>query len=166
MLIPKNVQDKLNDQIAMEFHAAHNYLAMACVLDQLGLKILSKWFIRQGEEERSHGMKIIHYIQEVGGQVDLKSVDAPSGDMSSPAAIVQTALDQELEVTHSIHKIAALAEKEGDFSTRSFLTWFIDEQVEEVSSMTELLQLVQLAGKQNLLQVEARVAKMMAVASS
>jgi len=161
MLIPESVLARLNNQIAQEFHAAHNYLAMACRFDDLGYKMLAKWFVRQGEEERSHGMRILNYVLEVGGEVKLKSIDAPTGDMASPLTMVQTALEQEMEVTRSIHDIATLCEKEKDYSTRSFLTWFIDEQVEEVSSMSDLLQLVRMAGDTQMLQVEARVAKML-----
>ncbi len=55
-----------------------------------------------------------------------------------------------------INDLVALAESEDDYATRSFLNWFVDEQVEEVSSMTDLLTLVKLA-RGNMLQVEARV---------
>lgn len=165
MLIPQAVLDRLNQQIANEFHAAHNYLAMACRFDGMGLKMLSQWFFRQGAEEQEHGMKLLNYVLEVGGEVKLSSIDTPSGDMSSPISIVQTALDQEREVTRCIHEIVSLAEQHKDYSTRSFLNWFIDEQVEEVSTMTDLLQLVKMAGDNNLLQVEARVAKMMQAAT-
>lgn len=164
MLIPQTVVDRLNQQIADEFHAAHNYVAMACRFDGMGLKMLAKWFFRQGEEEREHGMKLLNYVLEVGGEVKLGSIDTPSGDMSSPISIVQTALDQEREVTRCIHEIVTLAEQHKDYSTRSFLNWFIDEQVEEVATMTDLLQLVKMAGDNNLLQVEARVAKMLQTA--
>jgi ferritin len=51
----------------------------------------------------------------------------------------------------------ALAETEHDYSTRSFLQWFLDEQVEEVASMHEMLQLVRMAGEGNLLLVEPRI---------
>ncbi len=161
MPIPAPLLKKLNEQIANEFHAAHNYLAMACRFDELGLKILSQWFLRQGEEEREHGKKILHYLLEVGAKIELKGIGEPKGDLSSPATIVQTALDQEIAVTNQIHAMVALAEEHKDYATRSFLTWFIDEQVEEVASMTELLQLVKMAGDQHLLQVEMRVAKLL-----
>lgn len=160
MLIPEPVLNRLNQQIANEFHAAHNYLAMGCRFDELGLKMLAQWFFRQGEEEREHGMKLLNYVLEVGGEVKLSAIDAPKGKMTSPIDIVQTALDQEREVTRCIHEIVTLAEEHKDYSTRSFLNWFIDEQVEEVSTMTDLLQLVKMAGDNNMLQVEARVAKM------
>ncbi|NOX60212.1 MAG: ferritin [Planctomycetes bacterium] len=161
MMIPQPVMDKLNQQIANEFGAAHNYLAMACRFDELGLKMLSQWFFRQGEEEREHGRKILNYLLETGAKVSLQATPAPSGDIDNPLAIVRAALEQEKEVTRQINEIAATAEQHKDFATRSFINWFIDEQVEEVSTMTELLNLVELAGENHLLQVEMRVAKMM-----
>ena len=161
MLTPKPVVDKLNEQIANEFHAAHNYLAMACAFDGMGLKVLAQWFFRQGEEEREHGKKILHYLLEVGAEVTLRETPKPVGDRSTPIAIVQSALDQELAVTNQIHDLVALAEQHKDYATRSFLAWFVDEQVEEVATMTELLQMLKLAGEHHLLQVEARIAKIM-----
>ena len=73
--------------------------------------------------------------------------------------IVQTALEHELTVTKQINKLVARAEKENDYAARGFLQWFVDEQVEEVATVSELLDLVKLAGPKNMLQVEARVAK-------
>jgi ferritin len=161
MLTPAPVVEKLNEQIANEFHAAHNYMAMACRFDELGLKMLAQWFFRQGEEERDHGKKILHYLLEVGADVKLRAIGEPVGDLSSPVAIVETALAQEKKVTEQIHNLFALAEEHRDYATRSFLAWFVDEQVEEVATMTELLQMLKLAGDQHLLQVEARVSEML-----
>jgi ferritin len=162
MAVPAPLVDKLNQQICNEFHAAHTYTAMACKFDAMGLKIFAQWFFRQGEEEREHGEKILKYLLEVGEEVKLKAIPEPKGDMSSPAAIVETALKQEETVTRQIHDMMSLAEEHKDYASRSFLNWFVDEQVEEVATMTELLQLVKMAGNQNLLQLEARVARMLA----
>ncbi len=166
MLTPKPVVEKLNKQIANELHAAHNYMAMACKFDEMGLKVLAQWFFRQGEEEREHGKRILKYLLDVGAEVRLQGIEAPSGDMSSPVSCVQTALDQEIAVTKQIHDLVALAEEHKDYATRSFLSWFVDEQVEEVATMTELLQMLKLAGEQHLLQVEGRVARMLASAGN
>jgi ferritin len=162
MMIPQPVVDILNQQIANEFGAAHNYLAMACRFDELGLKMLAQFFFRQSDEERAHGRKILDYVLEVGAKVKLQATPEPRGDMSTPKSIVNSALEQEKEVTRQINNIAATAEANKDYATRSFINWFIDEQVEEVSGMSELLNLVELAGDNHLLQVEMRVAKMMA----
>lgn len=155
-MISKAMNAKLNEQIAAEFAAAHKYLAMACAFDGMGLKILANRFEQQYKEETEHAVKILHYVREVGGTVTLSDTPKPSGPYTDAEAIVKAALDGEHDITRRINDLAALADAENDYATRSFLTWFIDEQVEEVASMTDLLALVRLA-KGNMLQVEARV---------
>ena len=156
MMISEKMNAKLNDQISAELFAAHKYLAMACAFEQMGLKVLAKHFLDQCEEERSHAMRIVRYVQEVGGKVDLEAIPKPPTDYKDAEAIVKAALEGELAITKLINGLMALAEKENDYATRSFLHWFVDEQVEEISSMTDLLTLVKLS-RGNMLQVEARV---------
>ena len=74
MMISESMNQKLNAQVTEEFAAAHSYLAMSCAFDRMGYKILAKRFLEQAEEERAHAMKIIHYVQEVGGQATLESI--------------------------------------------------------------------------------------------
>lgn len=161
MMISKAMNDKLNQQIAVEFAAAHTYLAMSCVFDEMGLKVLRRRFFQQYEEECEHALKILNYVLEVGGQVVLDGVAKPRGAYKSVEEIVETALESERKVTRLINELVTLAEQEQDYATRSFLDWFVDEQVEEVSSMSDLLRLVQLS-QGNYLQVEARVRHEMA----
>jgi len=156
MTLSDTMVKQLNGQITAEFAAAHAYLAMSCELDQMGLKVLSSFFAKQSAEEREHALKIIKYLQDVGAEVRLEAVDKPRGDYGDVAAIAQAALKSEEHVTKLVHDLAELAEKEKDYATRSFLNWFVDEQVEEVSTMTDLVQMVKLAGN-NLLQLEARL---------
>jgi ferritin len=49
------------------------------------------------------------------------------------------ALEQEKRVGDEINALFKLARDSGDFRAEQFLTWFVGEQVEEVSSMTDLL---------------------------
>lgn len=147
---------QLNEQVTAEFGAAHAYLAMSCALDAMGLKVLAQFFHRQSEEEHGHGRKIIGYLQEVGAPVRLEAITKPQSDFASVADIAQAALASEERITAMIHALADRAEQEKDFPTRSFVNWFIDEQVEEVATMTGLVGIVKLAGS-NLLQLEARV---------
>ena len=156
MMISETMNAKLNEQVAAELSAAHAYLAMACSFDRKGLKILAQLFLKQHDEEREHAMKIVKYLQEVGGIVVLGAVPAPKSDFANTEVIVETALKGEKKITEMINDLVALADKENDYATRSFLNCFVDEQVEEVASMTGLLGLVRLAGD-NILQVEARV---------
>ena len=160
MMISTAMEKKLNSQAAAEFAASHEYLAMACAFEGMGLKIMGRRFFAQAEEEREHALKLVKYVQEVGGSAELGAIPKPSGDHSTPMKILKAALSAELRVTKQVNALMALAEKENDYATRGFLQWFVDEQVEEVSSISELVQLAQMA--KDMLQVEARVRHNMA----
>jgi ferritin len=58
---------------------------------------------------------------------------------------VRMALEQEKRVSEEIYALFQLARDAGDFRAEQFLTWFVKEQVEEVSSMTDLLNVVERA---------------------
>jgi ferritin len=161
MMISKKMNTALNDQIANEMTAAHKDLAMSYSFAERGLKVFARRFLQQSDEERGHALKIANYIHDVGGTVVFEGLAKPKGDHGSPKALVKAAVDSELLVTSQINDLVGLAEKEKDYATRSFLKWYVDEQVEEVSSMTELLQWVTMAGDSNILQVEARLAQSM-----
>jgi ferritin len=154
MMISTNMNAKLNEQITAEFAAAHKYLAMSCALEAKGLKSLAKRFTAQYEEELKHGNKIVRYLHDVGATVSLDAIPKPAPDCSSLKTIVQAALDGENDITRRIHALVAAAEVEKDYSTLEFLQWYVDEQVEEIATMTQLLKVVELAGP-NVLQVEA-----------
>ncbi len=161
MMITAKMNDRLNQQVANEMNASHKYLAMSYCFDAMGLKIFAQRFKQQAVEEQGHALKIADYIKDVGGKVVFDAIDKPKGDYPNAKAIVKAAVDSELTVTAQINEIVAMTEKETDYATRSFMQWFVSEQVEEVSSMTELLQWVTLAGD-NLIPLETRLAQTMA----
>lgn len=156
-MISEPMMNKLNEQVTNELAAEHGYLSIAGALDRMGLRVLSAHFFRQAEEERSHAMKLLNYILEVGGRVRLGAIGEPRNSYDGAEDCVKHALESEMTVTRQINGIMALAEGESDFATRSFLKYFVDEQVEEVSSMQNLLDLIRLAGPDNLLLVEDRI---------
>ncbi len=158
-MISKEIASALNEQIVHELHASNSYLAIASFMDGRGLKILAGFFFRQSAEEREHAMKILRYLLDVDGDVRIGSIPEPKADFQSVEEAVQTSLDQEIEVTGQIHRIMGMADDARDYPTASFLKWFVDEQVEEQSSMNDLLALVQMAGPNNLLLVEDRLLK-------
>jgi ferritin len=71
---------------------------------------------------------------------------------------VALALEQEKRVTAQIVDLVGIAREEGELVGEQFLHWFLQEQREEVASMTELLNVVEL-GKDNLLAVEEYLAR-------
>jgi ferritin len=154
-MISAKMNAKLNQQITAEFSASHEYLAMACAFEEMGLKALSQFFHGQSSEERAHGAKLLKYILEVGGNVALDAIPKPAADTSSAKTILEAALAAEIKVTELVHNLVALAEEEKDYATRSFLQWYVDEQVEEVSTMRDLVQFEEMS--KDLFHLETRV---------
>ena len=82
----------------------------------------------------------------------------PAGNFPDTVAPVQLALEQEKRVSNQIANLARLAREEGDYQGEQFMQWFIKEQVEEVSSMSALLKIVERA-KDNPLLAEEYLAR-------
>ncbi len=159
MLISQKVNDAINAQIGREFGAFLQYVAVAAHFDGQSLAQLAKHFSRQAEEERDHAMRFIKYLSDAGASVVIPSVAAPKSAFSTAEEAVKLSLDWEQEVTRQIHAILDLALKENDHTTQQFLQWFVEEQLEEVSSMDKLLSVVRRAGEDGLLLVEEYLAR-------
>jgi ferritin len=130
---------------------------IASHMDSLGLKVLAAKFFQQSEEEREHAMKFLNYLLSAGCTVRIPAVASPGEFSGTVLAGVELALKQELEITRLINGLLKLAHEENDYATASFLKWFIDEQVEEVSMVSDLIQLIKHAGEHHLLMVENRL---------
>ena len=133
----------LNEQVAYEFGASQQYAAVAVHYDAETLPRLAAHFYRQSLEERNHAMMMVQYLLDAGEDVVIPGVEAPRttfGDTVEPVAL---ALEQERRVTSQINALAALAREHGDYAGEQFMQWFIKEQVEEVSSMSDLLRVVE-----------------------
>ena len=158
MLIKKKLNDAMNTQIGSELGASNQYLKIAAYFAEETLPELSRFFFRQSDEEREHALKFLHYILEAGGEVQIPAIDAAPGKIKSAVDAVQLALDWELEVTRQINNLMDIAIEEKDYIGQDFLRWFVTEQLEEVSTMDELLTIVTRAGD-NLFHVENYLAR-------
>jgi len=139
MELSEKIKKALNDQIAMELSSSHVYQAMRAFLLDLGLRGCAAWMEKQAEEETGHAMRIFGYLDARRARVTLQAIPAPPLSWESVNAAFKDALAHEQKVTKSIHAIADLALGEKDHATRSFLDWFVKEQVEEESSVAEVL---------------------------
>ena len=154
MLVSKKIIDAINEQIGMEFAASLQYDAIAAHFDAESLPNLSKHFYKQSSEERAHAHKFMKFVIDAGGRVVIPAIPAPVAKFKFAKDSVKMSLDQEIKVTRAINSIYDLALKENDHITSNFLQWFIKEQLEEVSSMDQLLKIVERAGEGGLLLVE------------
>ena len=148
----------LNEQIGHEFGASQQYIAIAVWYDQQTLPRLAAHFYRQAIEERNHAMMIVQFLMDTDRKVTVSGAEAPRNDFSSIEEPVAVALEQEKRVTSQINGITAAARSEQDFQGEQFMQWFLKEQVEEVSSMSDLLRTCERAGG-NELQIEDYLAR-------
>jgi bacterioferritin B len=151
--------DKLNEQVAHEFAASQQYIAIAVWFDSETLRLLAAHFYRQALEERNHAMMIVQYLLDADHDVVIPAVEAPQTTFKDAREPVALALEQEKRVTEQIAALTALAREENDLVGEQFLHWFLQEQREEVASMSDLLSVVERASESNILLAEDYLAR-------
>jgi ferritin len=137
--------DRLNEQVGHEFAAHQQYVAIAVHFDAETLPRLAAFFYAQALEERNHAMMMVQYLLDAGEQVEIPGTPAPTSRFADIVEPVQTALDQERRVTEQISALTSVARESGDLQSEQFMQWFLKEQVEEVSTMSDLLRIVERA---------------------
>jgi len=159
MLISKPINDALNQQIGNEFRASLQYVAIAAYFEGEALQQLAGYFFRQADEEHEHAMRFVKFVLNAGGQVKIPEIESPACKFTSAKQAVKLSLDSELRVTDQINSLVHLAKTEKNYTTDNFLQWFVGEQLEEVSTMDNLLKVIERAGEDGLLRVEEYLAR-------
>ena len=131
--------DLLNAQIGHEFAAHQQYVACAIYFDELTMPQTAQLFFDQAAEERNHAMMMVRYLLDADAPVKIPGIAAPITEFADVVAPVALALEQEKRVTEQINQLTAVARQHNDFASDQFMQWFIKEQVEEVSKMSDLL---------------------------
>jgi ferritin len=151
--------EAVNEQVGHEFAASQQYVAIAVYYDAETLPQLAAHFYRQAVEERNHAMMLVQYLLDADEEVVVPGVEAPKTTFGEAVEPVALALEQEKRVTEQIAALVGLAREQGELVGEQFLHWFLQEQREEVASMTELLALVKRASESNLLLAEEFLAR-------
>jgi ferritin len=146
-MLKPSLEKALNDQINAEIYSAYMYLSMSAWFDDAGLPGMAKWMKAQYQEEMFHADKFFHYVQERGGRVLLRAIEAPPTEWESALDVFEKTLDHERHVTSLINDLASLSLDERDHATHNFLQWFIAEQVEEEATADELVNQLRMVGK-------------------
>lgn len=131
--------DALNAQIAREFGAAHQYVAVGNYYTAETFPRLASFFYKQAEEEREHAMKMVNYLLDRDVTPDIGAVQAPRQSFGDHVEPIKIALEQEQQVTVRISELFEIARDTRDYQGEQFIQWFLEEQVEEEASMSDLL---------------------------
>jgi ferritin len=146
MKLTTNVQDVLNKQINTEFWSAYMYLSMSVWCESEGLGGFANWLKVQYHEENGHALKLIKYIQERQGSIELKPLKEVPVKWSSVLEVMKHTYEHECKVTELIYNCVNVAEAEKDRASVSMLQWFVNEQVEEEASTIDLVNKLQMIG--------------------
>jgi ferritin len=150
--------DRLNEQIGNEFSASQQYVAMAVHYDGKTLPQLAGFFYRQAVEERNHAMIMVQYLLDVGAEPQIPPVPAPRREFSDAIEPISLALDQERQVSSQIDELMTASRDAKDYASEQFVLWFVKEQVEEVASMSSLLEVAERC-RNDLMELEEYVAR-------
>ncbi|NTV91909.1 MAG: ferritin [Chlorobiaceae bacterium] len=146
-MLSKSLQQAFNEQINHEMASAYLYLSMAAYAESRSLPGFASWMKLQTKEEMGHAMKLYKFVNERGGRVTLKAIDAPPSDFSSPTGLFEEVLKHERQITALINKLYEAALEAKDYAAQVLLHWFIQEQVEEEASASEILETLKMAGE-------------------
>ncbi|MDZ7374157.1 MAG: ferritin [candidate division KSB1 bacterium] len=145
-MLSKELETKLNEQINAELYSAYLYLSMSAFCDASNLPGFGHWMRKQAQEEVGHAMKIFAFVNDRQGRVVLQAIPEPPKDFGSPLQLFEAVLEHERKVTGMIHTLYTQAVQEKDYPTQTFLQWFINEQVEEEKTASEIVEALRMVG--------------------
>ncbi len=147
-MLNKKIEKALNKQINEEFYSAYLYLSMSSYVNTLNLSGFVNWMKIQYEEEQYHAMKLYDYMIERDAVVKLEKIEKPKHQWKNIIDVFKEVLAHEQKITAQINDLMSLAITEKDHATANMLQWFVDEQVEEEASVSDILgQLKLIEGK-------------------
>ncbi len=145
-MLSTKIAKAMNDQVKHEFYSAYLYLAMSAHFGNANLTGFAHWMRLQSQEEMEHALKFYDYIHDRGGSVTLQAIDQPPAEFGSPLQAFEQVLAHEQKVTSLINHIYSLADDEKDYASMVFLNWFVEEQVEEEKSASEIVETLKQIG--------------------
>ncbi len=165
-MLKETIEDILNQQIEKEGYSSSLYLAMACWAGYNGYNGVAKWLFVQAEEERMHMLKIVKYIDERDGRPVIPEFKQPPVEFKNVTELFTAVLKHEEHITASINEIVAKTNDEKDFNTHNFIQWFVNEQIEEEATVSEILDKLKLVGGQNMYEFDRDLPGMRAAKDS
>jgi ferritin len=145
-MINEEVSKVLIEQVNKELYSAYLYLSMSAYFSEIGLLGFANWMRVQFQEEQAHGMLMYDFLLNRGARVTLKAIGEPVNDWKSPLSVMEEVLKHEIYVTGLINNIITVAENVRDRATISYMTWFIDEQVEEEANAQDIISKLKMIG--------------------
>lgn len=159
MEINEKFQKQLNEQVTAEHQAALVYTQLAYELDRLSFDGMSSWMQAQADEEREHAQKFAQHLLDRDARVDIETVAMPSLKISTPLDAFEASLEHERKVSALIRDLVKTADEVGDIDSRNLLNFFLEEQIEEEATVSNIIDRIKLVGNDGsgLLRIDAEL---------
>jgi ferritin len=145
-MIGKKLNDAINDQIKNELESYYIYLSMAAYFHSKALDGMGHWMRVQAHEEMVHAMKFMNHLIDRGGKVVLKDLKQLKITWKSPLEAFQDAYKHEQFITGKINDLTTIARQEKEYASEPMLAWFSDEQIEEESNTSKIMEQIGMVG--------------------
>lgn len=162
MKLTTDLEQKFNAQITLEFEASLVYRQLAIEADEQDLTGMAEWLRHQADEEIVHANKFIDHVVDRDNHAQIGAIPAPEVQKGlTPLEIFQAALEHEQKVSESIRDLYRACDEAGDLDSRPLLNWFLDEQIEEESTASEIIGRIEMIGGDGsgLLRLDAELAE-------
>jgi ferritin len=102
---------------------------------------------KHASEEMEHMNRLFTYVSETGAMPLLGTIAAPPVEYASLTDVFTQTYQHEQQVTEAINKLAHIAFTSQDYSTFSFLQWYVAEQHEEEKLFKGIIDKIKLVGE-------------------
>jgi ferritin len=145
MLSP-SIESALNQQVVLEAESSQIYLAMASWAEVEGYEGIGNFLYTHSDEERTHMLKLVKFINERGGHAIIPLLSQPPVKYEGIRPLFQMILDHEIHVSSEINKLVDSCLQEKDYTTHNFLQWYVSEQIEEEALARKIIDKLRLIG--------------------
>ncbi|MBP3088182.1 ferritin [Corynebacterium sp. sy017] len=145
MSINEKLATALNNQVTAELEASLIYLQLSYVLDDLGLSGMRDWMKAQHAEELEHAQAFAQHLLDRDYTPQIGDIQPPKVDVNGPIDAFEAALAHEQKISGLIRELAALSDSVKDYDSRPLLDHFLNEQIEEESTVKEILDRLRIA---------------------
>ncbi|TDL82507.1 ferritin [Peribacillus frigoritolerans] len=143
-MLDEQIRKLLNNLIQIEHVSATLYLAMSAYMATRNYTGMASWLRLQSEEERTHMLKLIDYVTDKNGLVEIQALPAQPSEFGTPLETFQKVLEHEQFVTNS-YRQAYNYIKQTDEQTAIFIQEFLLEQIDEEAQAQTIVDRLKLA---------------------
>jgi ferritin len=147
-VISKTMQDALNRQIGLEQYSAQLYLALSAHCEGKSFRGFAHWLRVQSSEETAHAVKLVDFLLDRGGKLELQAVPAPTAQPGGIIQVFEQVLAHEKGITAKIAALFEQARAEKDYASEITLQWYVSEQVEEEANVGQIVDQLHAVGDQ------------------